>query len=219
MRALALVLEKPLELREMLELPGRDTLHMEVRPLVEHEPPRTVDPVRGEEAPRVQAVDRPVQPERVACHQAADLVAERVRVAKAAHDRAGDDRADLRVIRGARPVGLGLAEVVEQRAEAHAQLCRQIGGLLDDGEEVLLERPRLPGRAEFVTDDRPVLRQDLDEDARVARDAERLGRSGAQQELRQLSHSVGGQAAADPLARHVPQAAPPRLASARACRP
>ena len=35
------------------------------------------------------------------------------------------------------------------------------------------------GRAEFVADHRPVLGQDLDEDARVARDAERLRRPGA----------------------------------------
>jgi hypothetical protein len=45
------------------------------------------------------------------------------------------------------------------------------------------------------------LRQQLDEDAGVAREPQRAGGLRAEQELRELAHPVRGQAAADPLAR------------------
>ena len=203
-RAVTVHLEEPLQEGEVLELPLLDVLGVQVCPLMEQQATSPVVSVRGEKPARVQPVDRRVEPERVAGDEPADLVAEGVRVAETSHDSRGEAGADPRVVGRARPIGIGLPEVVEQRAEAHAQLGAEVGRFLDDREEVLLERSRLPRGAEIVPDHRYVLRQELDESAGVPPDTERLRGPGSEQELRPLPHPVRGQPSPDPLPRHVP---------------
>ena len=60
---------------------------------------------------------------------------------------------------GARAVGLGLAQVVQERAETDLEPCIELRGSLDDVEEVLLEWAGLARRAELVADDRAELKE------------------------------------------------------------
>ena len=151
MRAETLLLDALGEQLQVLELPRLDHLGGEVGPLVGDELAGDVDPVRGEEATREPAVDRPVEVEGVPGDEPADTGLEHVRVPEAPQHAAGETRADLGV-RVAPGVTFGLAEVVQQRAEAHGQRRPGVGGVLDDREEVLVERAGLAGRAELVAD-------------------------------------------------------------------
>ena len=189
----------------MLELPRLDHLRGEVCPLVGDEAPRAVDPVRGEEPPREQSVDRAVQPERVPGNQPAHLVAQDVGVAQPPQDAPGDLRPELRVV-GARSVCFRLREVVEQRAEARLEPLAGVRRALDDLEHVLVERRRLPGRAEVVADRRLELGEELDERTGVPREPERRRGLLPEEELRKLPHPVGIDASADSLGGDVPQA-------------
>ena len=205
MRAVPLLLEPSLEDGEVLVLPGLDHLRGEIGALVGDETPGALDAVRGEEPPREEPVDRPVEVERVARHETGNLLPEGVRVAQTPEHASRDHRAELRVV-FAGPVGVRLAEVVQQCRQAHGELVLCVRGVLHDLEEVLVERRGLPLRAEVVADRRPVLGKELDERARVAREPESLRRLRSEQELRQLAHPVGGQSAADPLGRDMAQA-------------
>jgi hypothetical protein len=152
-RSLALLLDAPLESREVLELPRLDALRARSASLVEQEPSRAVDPVRGEEAAREQAVDRAVQPERVARHEPLTSSRSDVRVAQPPHHPPAMP-APTRAWSGAGAVGLGLAEVVQQRAEAHAQLRAELGRPWTTANRCSSSGPGWPGRAEVVPDHR-----------------------------------------------------------------
>ena len=98
---------------------------------------------------------------------------------------------------------LGLPEVVQQRRQAHLERRPGVGGRLDDGEDVLVERQVLAVALLLVADRRRELGQHVDEHAGVPREPQRLRRMRAEQELRELPHPVRRQPAADPLARDV----------------
>ena len=107
---------------------------------------------------------------------------------------------------GVGAVGLRLPEVVQERAEEHLEPGADLGSLLDDGEEMLLERARLPCRAQVVADHRSELRKELDERPRVPCEPQGISGTHTEQELRELAHAVRVEPAADPLARDVAQA-------------
>ena len=96
---------------------------------------------------------------------------------------------------------------MEQRAEAHGQRRPGVGGVLDDREDMLVERAGLAGRSEVVADHRAELGDDLDQRPGVTCQAERQSGPRPEQELRQLPHAVGVEAPADPLCRDVTEAA------------
>ena len=98
---------------------------------------------------------------------------------------------------------LGLPEVVQQRRQAHLERRPRVGGRLDDGEDVLVERQGLAVALLLVADRRCELGQHVDEDAGVPREPQRLGRMRAEQELGELAQPVRRQPAADPLTRDV----------------
>ena len=79
-----------------------------------------------------------------------------------------------------------------------------VGRRLDDLEGVLVERELVVAALLVEADRRLELGQELDEHAGVAREPERLRRLRAEEELRELAHPVRREAAADPLARDVP---------------
>ena len=89
---------------------------------------------------------------------------------------------------------------MQQRREPHLERRARVGGRLDDGEDVLVERQVLEAALLLVADRRRELGQHVDEDAGVPRQPQRLRRVGAEQELGELAHPVRGQPAADPLA-------------------
>ena len=69
----------------------------------------------------------------------------------------------------------GLPRSCSSAAEPHGERGAGVGGVLDDREEVLVERQRLPLRAEPVADHRRELGEQLDERAGVAREPQRVG--------------------------------------------
>ena len=92
-----------------------------------------------------------------------------------------------------------LARVVEERGQPDAQRRAVVGGGLDDGEEMLVER-QLVVAALLVEADRGLeLGQDLDESVGVAGEPERSRRLRPEQQLRELAEPVAREAAADPL--------------------
>ena len=82
MRAVPLLLEQPLEAGRGARAPSVTTLGGESARLWATRSIGALDAVRGEEPPREDLVDRPVEPERVARHETGDLLAEDVRVAQ-----------------------------------------------------------------------------------------------------------------------------------------
>ena len=95
------------------------------------------------------------------------------------------------------PVRLRLPEIVQKRAEAHRERRVRIGCRLDDGEDVLVERQML-ARAVLLEAERGFeLREQRGEDAGVARETQGPGGLAAEQQLRELSHSVRVKTAAD----------------------
>ena len=85
-----------------------------------------------------------------------------------------------------------------------------VGGRLGDREQMLVERERLSRRCDGVADrSARAPGCTCDKHAGVACEPERARRVVPEQELRQLAHAVSRDAAADPLARHVPR--PSRL--------
>ena len=92
---------------------------------------------------------------------------------------------------------------MQERSEPHPKRRTGVGGGLNDLEGVLVER-QVVIAALLVEPDRGLhLRQQVNEHARVAGKPQRFRRFRAQQELRELTHAVRGEAAADPLARDV----------------
>jgi hypothetical protein len=120
------------------------------------------------------------------------------RVAEPPGDAARDPCADLGVAARTRLLE-GFAEVVDQRREPDTERRLGVRGGLDDVEDVLVERHRLALGAEVVADRGSKLGDQVTEHAGVAREPQRARRCPAEQELRQLSHAVGGEAAADAL--------------------
>ena len=94
-----------------------------------------------------------------------------------------------------------LAEVMEERCEADLQREAVVGRGLDDGERVLVDGEVVIAALLVEADRRAELGQKLDEDAGVAREPQRAGGLGAEQEPRQFAHPVRGKPAADALAR------------------
>ena len=92
---------------------------------------------------------------------------------------------------------------MQERRQAHLERRPRVGGRLDDGEDVLVERQGLAVALLLVADRRCELGQHVDEDAGVPREPQRLGRMGAEQELGELPQPVRRQPAADPLTRDV----------------
>ena len=114
------------------------------------------------------------------------------------------------------PRDVGLAEVVEQRSQAHAQRRAGVGRGLDDLERVLVDRHVVVPALLFEPDRLLELRQQVHEHAGVAGKPQRLRRMLAQQQLRELAHPVRREPAADALTRDTAHAVRRRLASARA---
>jgi len=85
-----------------------------------------------------------------------------------------------------------LAEIVEERGEAHGKREPAVGGRLHDGERVLVDRERVVAALLVEADGLLELRQELHEHTGVPRELQRLRRPGAEQELRQLPHAVRG---------------------------
>ncbi len=115
-------------------------------------------------------------------------------------------------------VGVGLSEIVEKPCKTDAQRRVALGEVLHDGELVLVERLRLPGRIEPIADRIVHLRQDHLERARVTHQPQGVARARAEEEPRELAHPVRGDPAADPLRRDVHQAGARGVASAPASR-
>ena len=100
-------------------------------------------------------------------------------------------------------IRLRLGEIVEEGAEAYRQRGIRVRSGLDDREDVLVERPVLPGAGLLVAEGGLEFGQDLGEHACVAGEPQRPEGVRAQQELRQLAHAVRSQSAADPLGRDI----------------
>src|SRR5206468_11508976 len=94
-----------------------------------------------------------------------------------------------------------LAEVMEERGETHGQREALVGGGLHDRERVLVDREVVVAALLVEPDRRAELGQELDDNARVAREPQSAASPGAEQELRELAHPVRGEAAADALSR------------------
>ena len=148
-------------------------------------------------------------------HDPHDALPQRVRIPEPEQRSGGEIRADLVVpVRGeaglrvvveaavrAAPRDDRLAEVVEERGEPHRQRVARVGGCLHDRERVLVDREVVVAALLVEADRRAELRQELDENAGIARESQRAGGLGAEQELRELAHPVRREAAADALAR------------------
>ena len=92
-----------------------------------------------------------------------------------------------------------LAEIVEERGETDAKRRTDVGRRLHGCERVLVDG-EVVEPALLVEADRGLeLRQKLHEHAGIARDPQRLQRIAAEQQLRELAHSVRSETAADPL--------------------
>ena len=169
--------------------------------------------VLREEPPRAERIPL-AELEHVVADDAQNARAKRVRVAEACErglrKLAADllvafvGEAGLRVVVqpavGAPPRNVRLAEVVEERREPNGERGVHVRRGLHDLERVLVDRERVI-TALLIEPDRALeLGQELDEHARVAREPKRARGLFAEQQLRQLAHPVGGEAAADPLA-------------------
>ena len=216
-RLLSFALEHLPEARELLEILGRRraglvALAEEVRFFVVDELERELVAVPGEEPARAQVVALP-HLEHVMADDAADALAERIRIAQAPQRLAGELGADLLVAAvavaglrvvvqpavGAAPRGARLAEVVEDGGKPHDQCVAAVGGRLHDRERVLVDG-QVVVPALLVEADRALeLGQHLHEHTGVAREPQRLRRLRAQQQLRQLAHAVCREPAADAL--------------------
>ena len=95
--------------------------------------------VAGEEAPGVDGLRVVRERERVLPHEPDDVRAQPGRVAEPVERLRGRDGPDRGVV-AALALGLGLAEVVQERRQAHLERRPRVGGRLDDGEDVLVER-------------------------------------------------------------------------------
>ena len=170
--------------------------------------------VSREQAPRAHRIGA-ARVEHVAAHDPQHVAAQLVRIPQPRERVRGEVCTHLFVVLarearlgvvvqapvGAAPGDVRLAQVMEQRRKPHGERRSGVGGRLDDGERVLVD-----GHVVIATllleADRPFeLREDGDEHARVARDAQRLGGLRAEQQLRELAHAVRSQTAADPLTR------------------
>ena len=107
--------------------------------------------VLGQEAPGIAGIGRLVELEAVVGDDPDDVVPNPGRVAEALQDLVGERGADARMVV---VVALGerLAEIVEQAGEPHLEAVAAVGGELRDGEQVLVERQRLPVGAEREAD-------------------------------------------------------------------
>ena len=208
MRAATLLLEAPREQLEVLELPRLDHLRGEVGSLVGDELAGDVDPVRGEEATREPAVDRPVEVEGVPGDELADTgLRARSGTGGAAATRPRSARRPRACrSRPASPSGL-------PRSWSSAQRRTASGASASAACWTTAKRcsSSVPGwRAEpSVVADRPCANSGMTStSAPVSRaEPERQSRPRPEQELRQLPHAVGVEPPADPLGRDVPEPA------------
>ena len=151
----------------------------------------------------------------MAAHDACNALAQLRRIPKPVERLLGQPRADLLVAAvgvaalcvvvepavGAAPCDVRLAEVVEERGQPNAQRKPGVGCRLNDLERVLVDGQCVPAALLLEPDRRLELRQEVNEHARVAGEPQRLGRLRPEQQLRQLPHPVGREAASDSLTR------------------